>query len=75
MEIIQVKAEFLCELKDKDDWVRRVPRILPSRTRAGETLIWIDKNGSVFETGEDFEAAEQKQTYPCRTVNVANDAN
>lgn len=74
MEMIQVKAEFLFELSSKQDWVNRVPRILPKKIRAGETWIWINTKGEVFECGSDFMAAEKNETYPCkvyRTVPVS----
>lgn len=66
MERITINAEFLFELKSKQEWVNRVPRILPGKTRSGEQLIWIDAVGNVFECGRDFEAAERLSTYPCR---------
>lgn len=66
-ETIEVKAELLFELKSKQDWVNRVPSILPSKTRGkGEVWVWIDKNGHVFECGADFAAAERLDTYPCK---------
>lgn len=66
MEMIQIKAEFLFELASKREWVNSVPNILPEKTRVGEQLIWIDKNGCVFEKGADFMAAEENATYPCK---------
>ncbi|MFA5243677.1 MAG: hypothetical protein WC380_00115 [Pedobacter sp.] len=75
MEKITVNAEFLFELKSKQDWVNKVPNILPEKIRGGETWIWLDKNGDVFERGLDFMAAETLNTYPCkvyRTINVAH---
>ena len=72
---IKVKVEFLFELANKQQWINRVPNILPDKTRAGETWIWVDKNGNVFESGADFRVAEENNTYPCkvyRTINVAN---
>lgn len=78
MEKITVNATFLFELSSKQDWVNRVPNIIPEKTRLAESLIWVDKNGDVFECGRDFMAAEEKQTYPCKVYrlnNVANGAN
>ena len=75
---ITVKAEFLFELASKNEWVRRCPECLPKKIRAGETWIWIDKNGFVFEKGEDFMVAETIDSYPCkvyRTINVASQKN
>lgn len=69
---VTVLAEFLFELKSKQQWVSRVPDILPARTRAGEQLIWVDKNGCVFEIGSDFDAAEILNTFPCRVYRPVN---
>ena len=48
MEKITINAELLFELSSKQDWVNRVPRILPAKIRSGETWIWVDKNGNVL---------------------------
>jgi hypothetical protein len=70
MENITVKAELLFELESKQDWINRVPRILPAKTRPGESWIWVDKNGNVFECGADFMAAEKHSTYPCKVYRL-----
>lgn len=75
MEKIIVNCEFLFQLDSKDQWVQRVPQILPKKTRSGETLIWLDKNGNVFECGSDFIEAEKIESYPCkvyRTISVSS---
>jgi hypothetical protein len=46
MEKIQVNAVLLFELANKQQWINRVPQILPDKIRAGETWIWVDKNGN-----------------------------
>lgn len=72
MEKIMINAEFLFELKSKDQWIQRVPGILPEKTRSGEKLIWVDAVGNVFESGRDFEAAEKLATYPCKVYRPCN---
>jgi hypothetical protein len=72
MEKITVNGELLFELSSKQDWVNRVPKILPNKTRAGEQWIWVDKNGNVFECGADFMAAEKTKTYPCKVYRLQN---
>lgn len=72
MEKIMVNAEFLFELSSKQQWINRVPGILPDKIRGGEQWIWLDKNGNVFECGADFSAAEEKATYPCKVYRVQN---
>ena len=72
METIQVKGELLFELENKQQWVNRVPEILPKKTRGGESWIWVDKNGNVFECGADFSAAERLNTYPCKVYRLSN---
>jgi hypothetical protein len=69
---ITVKGEFLFELASKRQWVNRVPDILPEKIRPGETWIWVDKNGDVFESGKDFMAAEELATYPCKVYRLSN---
>lgn len=70
MEEITVKAKFLFELKSKQDWINKCPRIIPEKTRSSESRIWIDKNGNVFEIGSDFMAAEKLNTYPCKVYSL-----
>lgn len=72
MEKIEVNAEFLFELKSKQQWVNRVPDILPVKTRREESWVWVDKNGNVFETGIDFMAAQKHNTYPCKVYRLSN---
>jgi len=74
MESINVNVEFLFELKDENEWVNTIPKRLPNKTRAGETLLWVDKNNNVFELGLDFMEATKHSTYPCRvyrTISVS----
>lgn len=66
VEKVGVNAVFLLELQSKDEWIRRVPKCLPPKQTKGEQWIWVDKNGNVFHIGEDFEIAENENTYPCR---------
>lgn len=63
---VHVKAELVLTLQNKDDWINKVPRCLPSKTRHKEQFLWIDANGYVFELGEDFAAAERLESYPCK---------
>jgi hypothetical protein len=77
METIQVKGELLLTLKSKEDWVNRIPRHLPDKTRGSEQWLWVDKNGNTFECGEDFMIAEEIESYPCKvyrlcSVTIAN---
>lgn len=75
MEKIIINAEFLFELANKRQWINQVPKILPEKIRAGETWVWLDVNGNVFECGADFTAAEKQESYPCkvyRLVSVAS---
>lgn len=72
MITIEAKAEFLFELKSKQEWINRTPRILPDKTRPSETWVWIDKNGCAFELGSDFIAAEKNDTYPCKVYRLVN---
>lgn len=71
-EKITVNGEFLFELKSKNEWIAKVPSILPEKTRGGEQWLWIDKNGNVFEKGLDFSAAETIDSYPCKVYRLQN---
>ena len=72
IENITVKGELLFELKNKQQWVNRVPQIMPDKTRGGEIWVWIDINGNLFENGRDFDIAEEKATYPCKVYRLQN---
>lgn len=65
MENISIKAKLILVLESKQDWVNKIPRKLPNKTRGSEKFLWIDKNGCVFETGADFASAERIESYPC----------
>lgn len=65
-ERIAFKGELILELKSQNDWVNKVPRMLPEKTRAGERFIFLDKHGHVLESGADFMAAEVIGSYPVR---------
>jgi hypothetical protein len=69
---IEVNGEFLFELSSKQDWINKLPRILPAKIRAGEQWLWVDKNGDVFELGRDFENAKKLDTYPCKVYRLNN---
>lgn len=70
MENINLKGELLFLLKNKQQWINRVPGILPEKTRGNEQWVWVDKNGNVFEVGADFSAAEKADTYPCKVYRL-----
>ena len=72
MENITVKGELLFELASKQQWINRIPQILPDKTRRGEQWVWVDSNGNVFESGADFMAAEKLATYPCKVYRLQN---
>lgn len=66
MTTITVNAELLFELESKQDWINKIPEIMPVKRRGAESWIWLDKNGNVFEVGLDFSKAEKHNTYPCK---------
>lgn len=72
METIKLNAVFLFELQSKSEWVNKVPRILPEKTRGGEQWVWVDKNSNVFQRGIDFEAAEATNSYPCKVYKLVS---
>lgn len=72
MASIVLNAELLFELKSKQDWINRVPKILPNKIRGNEVWVWADKNGNVFECGLDFSEAEKHDTYPCKVFRLCS---
>ena len=70
MEKIKVNAEFLFELKSREEWWKKVPGIMPPKKRGAEKWIWLDTNNNVFETGLDFKIAEIQCTYPCKVYRL-----
>lgn len=70
MSQIVVNAELLFVLESEQQWVNRVPKMLPEKTRSGEQWIWLDKNGNVFEAGRDFMSATRQNSYPCKVFRV-----
>ncbi len=76
MEIV-VQARLVLTLHSKQEWVNKIPNLLPQPSRSGERLIWLDKHGNVFECGADFSAAAEIDSFPCkvyRPVNVVEGA-
>lgn len=70
MEKVTVNGTFLFALKSEQDWIKKCPKILPNKTRAAESWVWVDVNGDVFEAGRDFMAATKKGTYPCKVYRL-----
>jgi hypothetical protein len=68
--IIEVQAEPLFELASKQDWINKVPGILPEKTKRTETWIWLDKNGNTLHSGLDFSDAEELQAYPVKVYRL-----
>jgi len=62
-------GELLLTLESESDWVRKVPRCLPEKTKA-QLLIWIDANNNCLTIGEDFAAAEEMNSYPVRVYRL-----
>jgi hypothetical protein len=72
MEKVTVNGELLFELTSMEDWKNRVPGILPRKLKHGETWLWVDKNGCIFQCRADFKAAEKQASYPCRVYRIKN---
>lgn len=71
-EKITVNAEFLFELQSQEEWITKIPSILPRKIRVGESWIWVDANGNVFEKGLDFMEAEKNSSYPCKVYRLCS---
>lgn len=60
---VGVSVDFVCRLASKQDWVNKIPAVLPDKD-AAETWLFIDQQGNQLTTGQDFQAAEELGTYP-----------
>lgn len=67
---IRLKAEFVFQLHSKQEWINRVPHILPKKKFEAEKLVWVDKNGHSFEIGLDFNIAQITDSYPCKVYRL-----
>lgn len=65
MKKISVNVEFIYELKTKQDWINKVPSVLPNKA-PGENFLFIDAADNVLVTGEDFAVAENEALYPVK---------
>lgn len=63
---LQLRGKLVMTLGSKKQWIDEIPNRLPAKTRIGEQFLFVDANGSKFESGADFEAAEKIGSYPCR---------
>ncbi len=70
VETIQVQGELLFELRSRQDWINKVPGILPKRKIQGEVWLWVDINGNSFHRGEDFTFADKHNTFPCKVYRI-----
>ncbi len=69
MEKITCNGTLILTLNSKQDWIRKVPNMLPDKRRA-EQRLWIDTNGNILTIGEDFQAAEVMCTYPVKVYSL-----
>jgi hypothetical protein len=60
---IKVRGELITVLKSKQDWINRIPDVLPEKRKA-EQRLFTDKNGNCLTIGEDFSSAERIGSYP-----------
>lgn len=65
MEKLTINATPVLTINSKQDWINKVPNRLPVKTRGAERFLFVDKHGNVFETGLDFQIAEEINSYPC----------
>ncbi len=68
--IIEFAAEHVLTLNSKSEWISRVPRHLPGKTRKFENFLFLDSNGCVLECGMDFESAERICSYPVKVYKL-----
>jgi len=66
---ITFNGELLLTLTCKRDWINQVPNRLPKMSQS-ERLVFLDANGNCASIGLDFQAAEQKQSYPIKVYRM-----
>lgn len=66
MEKIEILGELIIILESKEDWVNRIPRLLPPKRYNSEKFIWVDSMGHTMAIGQDFSAAEELNSYPVK---------
>lgn len=69
MEKITCNAELILILKSKQDWINKIPNYLPKK-RTAEIRIFLDANDNCLSIGEDFQVAEEINSYPVRVYSL-----
>ncbi len=63
MKKIKVNADLVLVLKDKNDWIRKLPGQLP-RENAAQLFLFVDSQDNCLTVGADFKAAEELHLFP-----------
>jgi hypothetical protein len=70
MDKVTVNAELIIILDSKNEWIRKIPNMLPQKKYYKEDFLWVDKNDNQLVMGEDFSAAEEMDSYPVRVYRM-----
>lgn len=66
---LSVKGRLIGTLHSKQEWINRVPDILP-RLPKHESLLFVDSNHNILTIGKDFAVAEENDSYPVRIYHL-----
>ena len=66
---VTFNGDLLLTLNSKREWINRLPHCLPPMSQS-EKLVFLDANGNCASIGLDFQAAEQKQSYPIKVYRM-----
>lgn len=69
MEAIVVNVELIIFLRNKQEWINKIPRAL-KRESKNDKYLFVDSENNVLTCGEDFSVAELKNTYPVRVYRL-----
>lgn len=69
MQEITVNGVLLFTLYSKQEWINKIPRILPEK-EYWEQLLWLDTNNNILTIGEDFATAEKIHSYPVKVYRL-----
>ncbi len=67
---LSFNGTLLFNLESKQDWINKCPGFIPEKKSRAELWLWLDNKGNTLTMGEDFEAAEELNTFPVRVYKL-----
>jgi len=66
---LSVNGKLIGTLHSKQDWINKVPYILPKLPKE-ELLLFVDVNGNILRLGKDFSVAEEVDAFPVKIYHL-----